>query len=239
MKLQDKGISVFFPAFNDEGTIIELVNEAFRIVTEFCNDIEVIVVNDGSSDSTGVLLDNFSANSDKFRVIHHAENMGYGAALITGFKNAKKEFIFYTDGDGQYSMDDFSKLVSQMVEGIDVVNGYKIDRADKIHRKFFGNIYKTLAKLFFAIPIRDIDCDYRLIRRSAIERIHLTSSSGVICTELIYKLKKAGCKFSEVPVNHYCRRFGNSRFFTFKRVSQTAIAFFGLWVKLVLRKKLH
>jgi glycosyltransferase involved in cell wall biosynthesis len=243
MSSQDRSISVFFPAYNDEGTIVSLVEEALRILPLHTSDYEVVVVNDGSTDSTKILLDELAARSNYVKIIHHEKNCGYGAALITGFKHAEKELIFYTDGDGQYSVDDISGMIPLMKENIDVVNGYKIDRGDKLHRKIIGSVYNFMACTFFGLPIRDIDCDFRLIRKCAIRKIDLKSTSGVICVELIYELHALGCNFAEFPVNHYKRKFGISQFFTFSRVSRTLIAFCELWVKMVvirrLRKLIH
>jgi hypothetical protein len=114
---------------------------------------------------------------------------------------------------------------------VDVVNGYKIERADLWRRKALGAAYNRLAHLLFDLPIRDVDCDFRLIRRHAVERLDLVSSSGSICVEMIHKLHRAGCTFVETPVNHYPRAHGRSQFFTLRRVGRTALDLFGLWVK--------
>jgi glycosyltransferase involved in cell wall biosynthesis len=168
------------------------------------------------------------------RVIHHSCNQGYGAALRTGFSNASKELIFYTDGDGQYDVSELALLVRLMSDGVDVVNGYKIKRHDNRGRKASGAIYNRLARFIFSLPISDVDCDFRLVRRSAIDRISLGLSSGAICVELVRKLSSAGCAFREVPVHHYPRTHGKSQFFTPRRVARTLFDFFALWLSLSL-----
>ena len=229
-----KSISVFFPAFNDEGSIASLVVSAHSVLSTLTDDYEVIVINDGSTDATPAILDVLARDLPNVRVVHQEHNQGYGGALRSGFSNAGKDLIFYTDGDGQYDVRELTVLHQLLTDGVDIVNGYKIERADKGQRRLLGAIYNGLAHLLFRIPIRDVDCDFRLLRRNAIERIELVSSSGVICVELVYKLQRAGCVFAEVPVHHYPRTHGRSQFFTLRRVARTAYDFLFLWIQLVL-----
>lgn len=227
-------ISVFFPAYNDEGSIGGMVNKALALLPHLTDDYEVIVVNDGSSDGTAAILYGLARQHPSVKVIHHTRNRGYGGALRTGFTAAAKDWVFYTDGDGQYDVQELVRLVPLMAEGIDVVNGYKIKRSDSKRRVVLGGVYKFLARILFGLPIRDVDCDFRLMRRQAIQNIELVSTSGVVCTEMVYKLHKSGCRFAETPVNHYPRLHGQSQFFTLRRVGKTALDFFALWLKLVV-----
>lgn len=234
MPLNPASISVFLPAFNDEAAIGELVSEALILLKSLTNDYEVIVINDGSTDSTAAVLDELAIDSEHIRIIHHPSNLGYGAALRTGFSNAGKDLIFYTDGDGQYDVKELALLLPLMTDEVDVVNGYKIKRQDDRYRAVSGAIYKTLARWFFRLPIRDVDCDFRLIRRRALQRISLSASSGAICVELVHKLAAAGCTFREVPVHHYERPHGRSQFFTPRRIAHTVLEFFALWWNVVV-----
>jgi glycosyltransferase involved in cell wall biosynthesis len=227
-------IGVFFPAYNDAGTIAALVGDALEVLPTLAEDYEVVVVNDGSTDATAVILDELARNHRHVRVIHHERNRGYGGALRTGFESATKDFIFYTDGDGQYDVRELARLRPLLGEGVDIVNGYKLKRADTLHRQVIGAVYNQLARFLFRLPVRDVDCDFRLMRRGAVQRVELVSSSGVICVELVRKLHAAGCVFAEAPVNHYPRLHGRSQFFTLGRVARTATDFFALWLKLVV-----
>ncbi|MBO0724343.1 MAG: glycosyltransferase family 2 protein [Blastocatellia bacterium] len=228
------GLSVFFPAFNDEDSIARLIHEALEVAPRITNDYEVIVVNDGSSDGTAAALNDLASKEPRLRVIHHPRNRGYGGALRSGFESATKDLIFYTDGDGQYDVRELANLAPLMIEDVDVVNGYKIRRSDSRRRIVLGGIYKFMARWMFGLPIRDVDCDFRLMRREAIQSVTLTSTSGVICTEMIYKLTKAGYRFAETPVHHYQRLHGQSQFFTLRRVAKTGYDFFRLWLRLVV-----
>lgn len=232
-------ISVFFPAFNDEGTIAKLVADSLRLLPTLTDDYEVIVINDGSVDRTAAILDEIASNESRLKIIHHAENRGYGAALRSGFSSATKDLVFYTDGDAQYDVSELAGLLPLMNEEVDVVNGYKIKRSDRRRRKVLGAIYNRLARLFFRVPIRDVDCDFRLIRRRMFRQIEITSSSGVVCVEMIYKLRRAGAVFAEMPVHHHARLHGTSQFFTFTRVARTLADFFSLWLKLVILQSLQ
>ncbi len=231
-------ISVFFPAFNDAQTIGALVADALRVLPALADDYEVLVVDDGSTDGTPALLDDLArAHPRVVRVVHHPHNQGYGAALRTGFAHARKELVFYTDGDGQYDVRELGKLYALLAAGVDVVNGFKLQRADSLHRKLAGALYNRLARLLFHLPIRDVDCDFRLLRRGAVAAVSLSSTSGAICVELVRKLSAAGCRFAEAPVSHYPRPHGRSQFFTPRRVARTALDFSALWLRLVVLRR--
>ena|ERR1700686_1024560 len=230
--LARESITIFFPVFNDQETIASLAAKALAVLPTLTDDYEVLLIDDGSTDASAAIADELARNLKHLRVIHHPCNQGYGAALRTGFGNASKQLIFYTDGDGQYDVSELALLIPLMSDGVDLVNGYKIKRQDNRGRKTSGAIYNRLARFIFRLPIRDVDCDFRLVRRSAIDRISLELSSGAICVELIRKLDSAGCTFREVPVHHYQRIHGKSQFFTPRRVARTLFDFFALWLRL-------
>ena len=231
------GLSVFFPAYNDSGTIASLVIRAVQTASRLTPDYEVIVVNDGSSDSTAEILDELARQYDHVRVVHHPTNRGYGGALRSGFANATKDRIFYTDGDAQYDPAEMEHLWPLMQPGIALVNGYKISRSDPLHRIIIGRIYHHTVKLLFGLKVCDVDCDFRLMRREIFERVHLEKNSGVICLELMKKIQDAGFVIVECPVHHYHRSFGKSQFFNFRRIVRTAFDVGKLWIALVVRRE--
>jgi len=226
-------LSVFFPAYNDAPSLPGLIAKTFAALREHVDDYEVIVVNDGSWDNTGEVLEQLRLQYAPFmRVITHQQNRGYGGALRTGFSSVVKDFVFYTDGDGQYDVSELPHLLRQVTPKTGLVNGYKLERHDPAHRVWIGKTYNFCARLLFRIHIRDIDCDFRLIRRDLLEKIHLTSTSGTICVELVRKLELSGCGVAEVGVHHYPRLYGRSQFFRLPSLANTFLELLRLWVRL-------
>jgi len=154
--------------------------------------------------------------------------------LQTGFRSATKELIFYTDGDAQYDPGELAALWHHMTPSADLVNGYKISRSDPWHRIVIGRLYHHVVSILFGLKVRDVDCDFRLMRRSIFERIDLTQTSGVLCLEMMKKIQDAGFQIVEVPVHHYHRAFGRSQFFNFRRVLKTGVDVLRLWHRLVI-----
>ena len=225
---------MIFPAFNDEKTIEAMVAQAMEVLSDVTDDYEIVVVNDGSTDETERVLKEIALRTPCLTIISHETNEGYGAAVRRGLSHASKDLVFYTDGDGQYDPRELRILLPLMTDTCDVVNGYRLKRADSRRRVIIGAIYNRFARTLFRLPVRDVDCDFRLIRRRSLEGIDLVSSSGAICVEMIAKLRASGCTFREAPVQHYHRAYGRSQFFTLGRVSRTGFDFVGLWMKLVV-----
>jgi glycosyltransferase involved in cell wall biosynthesis len=231
------GLSVFFPAYNDSGTIASLVISALHTARRLTPDCEVIIVNDGSADATAEIADELARTYPEVRVVHHPRNRGYGGALRSGFAAATRDLVFYTDGDAQYDPAEMALLWERLRDDVDLVNGYKISRSDPMHRIVIGRIYHHTVKLLFGLRVRDVDCDFRLMRRAIFDRVSLEKNSGVICLEMMKKIQDAGFRIAEVPVHHYHRVHGRSQFFNFRRLAKTAVDVAKLWVALVVRRE--
>ena len=231
------GLSIFFPAYNDSGTIASLVITALQTAQRLTSDYEVIIVNDGSADHTAEIADELARTYPQVRVLHHDRNRGYGGALRSGFAAATRELVFYTDGDAQYDPAEMEVLWAAFHDGVDLVNGYKISRSDPLHRIVIGRIYHHTVKALFGLRVRDVDCDFRLMRRAIFERVHLEKNSGVICLEMMKKIQDAGFRIAEVPVHHYHRAYGRSQFFNVPRLFRTGVDVMKLWVSLVIRRE--
>lgn len=226
---------MFFPAYNDAASLPSLVEKAFVVLRAHAQDYEVIVVNDGSKDETAEVLRKLQGRfGERMRVVTHEVNRGYGGALRSGFEAARKELVFYTDGDGQYDVGELAKLLDLMSPDVGLVNGYKLERNDPWHRIFIGNVYNRFARLIFRIRLRDIDCDFRLIRRELLDQIRLSSTSGTICVELVRKLELTGTRVVEVGVHHYPRLHGRSQFFRVQSLLKTLYQLTRLYLRLVV-----
>jgi glycosyltransferase involved in cell wall biosynthesis len=231
-------LSVFFPAYNDAPSLPKLLAKTFDALELHVADYEVIVVNDGSYDNTAAVLEQLRAQyGSRLRVVTHPRNRGYGGALRSGFEAARKEFVFYTDGDSQYDVGELPRLLDLVGPDTGLVNGFKLERRDPMHRVWIGKTYNFCARLLFRIRIRDIDCDYRLIRRSLLKQIHLTSTSGTICVELVRKLEMTGCEVMETGVHHYPRLYGKSQFFRLRSLATTLYELVRLWVRVVILRR--
>lgn len=255
---KNPSISIFFPFLNDWGTVGSLVGLAISTVSRLTDDWEVIIIDDGSKredrQALGAIISLMnqmalktprgwppdSPEVEEFRqrikIIDHEKNRGYGGALRSGFKTASKDLIFYTDCDAQYDPRELVNLFKALKPDTGMVNGYKIKRNDPLHRVIAGRLYHHLVKFAFGLPIRDTDCDFRLVRREVFRKVKLFENTGTICVELVKKVDHFYFKIAEVPVHHYWRTSGKSQFFNFKRLFATATNLLNLWWKLMIKK---
>ncbi len=231
-------VSIFYPFYNDWGTMGSMVLLTLQTAERLGLDYDVTVVNDGSyGPQNECVLAEIAARFPKVHVVQHEKNRGYGGALRTGFASATREFVFYTDGDAQYDVRELEVLIDKAGPDVDLVQGYKITRHDPLHRKIVGRIYHHFVRIVFGITVRDTDCDFRLIRRSIFDAITLESDTGTICVELMHKIKRGGYRIVEVPVHHFHRAHGKSQFFNFPRLFRTFVQLGVLWIKLVALKR--
>lgn len=231
-------LSVFFPCYNDAGTIASLVALADETARKLVDSYEIIVIDDGSTDHSRMILKSLEPRYPALRLVFHEANRGYGGALRSGFAAARGEWVFYTDGDYQYDVDDLRLMWSKVAPDVDIVNGFKIKRHDPLYRVWIGLAYQHFIHAAFGLRIRDVDCDFRLIRRAALDKFDLKEDTGCICIELVKKLQETGARFVEVGVKHMFRAYGHSQFFNFRRVFRTLARLTRLWHKLVIRKEL-
>lgn len=230
-----RSVSAVFPCYNDARTIGGLVDDVHVALTTLVPQVEVVVVNDGSSDGSREVLDELSAARPWLTVVHHERNGGYGKALISGFSTARNDWIFYTDGDGQYDAREAAVLVPLATDDVDIVQGYKIGRGDPWYRKVIGRAYHHVVRLLFGLDVRDTDCDFRLFRRHLFSDRPLESTSGVICVEMMFRFQRAGARFVEAPVHHYFREHGRSQFFRVPAIARSARQLVSLWWRVVVR----
>jgi putative flippase GtrA len=208
-------LTIFVPFRNDEGTVERQIHYAYLIGTKVSEKVQVIAIHGGSSqDKTYQKIKKMKKLFPKLKIIDKTNNKEGYAVIKHGFLNVRNDFVFYTDGDAQYHLEeDLTRLVDKYFEtGADVVNGYKSVRSDNFIRVWLGKLYAYFAKFLFDLPIRDVDCDFRLIRNKVLKKIKLESKDASILPELIKKLELSGATFAEVPVAHYSREYGTSNY---------------------------
>jgi glycosyltransferase involved in cell wall biosynthesis len=233
------GISICLLCYNDATTIGPLVDSAAAALDELGADGEIVVVDDGSTDDSAQRLSEAARRQPRLRVVTHAENRGYGAAIRSALGAARGDWAFYTDGDGQYRLDAVPDFARRATDAVDVVQGYKRERADSLLRRVVGTAYQHFVRIAFGLRIRDPDCDFRLIRKRVSDQLELTSSTGAICVELVRRLQEEGARFVELPVDHYARSAGRSQFFRPVRIARSLLDLTGLWIKLIARPALR
>lgn len=205
-------LSFFFPAYNEEGNVEAVVRDALATLPQFADEIEVIVVDDGSRDRTAQIADTLAASDPRVRVVHHGKNRGYGGAVRSGLAASGKSYVFYTDGDRQFHLDDLARLVAGL-EGVDAVIGYRIKRRDPWRRRFTAWVYNRLIRVLFGSTIRDVDCAFKLFRRDVFDRVPLDgvrSNGAFFSAELLITLRARGIRLREVPIPHYPRTVGEN-----------------------------
>ena len=230
-------VSAFFPCYNDALSIPKMVRDVHDVLVAAVDDFEIIVVDDGSSDDSVAVLRALQAEIPELRLVEHERNRGYGGALLSGFAAAKYEWVFYTDGDAQYDASELVRCIDAVGPDVDIVQGYKIGRGDAWYRKVIGRAYHHAVRLLFGLRVRDTDCDFRLIRRRLLDAVELSSTSGVICVEMMRKFQVAGARFAEVGVSHYARPHGRSQFFRIPAIARSARQLLGLWWTLVVASR--
>lgn len=202
-------LTVFFPCFNEVGTIQTLTETAIRVLQGICDDYEVILVDDGSSDGTAELADRLASEHACVRVVHHPQNRGYGAALQSGFRTATKEYVFYTDGDGQFDLEELPPLLPLM-NTYDVVSAYRINRQEGLIRKLNAFCWTRLVGFLFHLNLKDIDCAFKLYKRRIFDEIEMVSTGALIDTEILARFSQKGYRITQVGVHHYPRTAGQS-----------------------------
>jgi glycosyltransferase involved in cell wall biosynthesis len=203
-------LSIFFPAYYDEHNIPKVVEGALRVVGEMgITDYEIIVVEDGSPDRTGEVADELAARHDRVRVIHHEVNQGYGAALRTGFLAAKLDYVFYTDGDNQFDLNELKKFVA-VAPFTDIVAGYRVKKQYSRYRRFTSWVYNLILRSLFDIQDRDVDCAFKLYPTELFRQITIESRDAFIDAEIAIKARLLGYKATEIGVTHLPRLDGIS-----------------------------
>lgn len=231
----DKSISIILPVFNEEDNIERVVSSIFDFFIGKGSPFEIILVNDGSTDKTPIIIEQLVRDDKDVQVIHHFTNRGYGAALISGFQKARYETVAFIDSDCQFDVSEIEKFLLYYGE-YDIVAGYRIRRRDSLYRVLIGVLYTRLISILFGVSLKDINCGFKLLRKSMLDRIELFSKGALINAEILVKAKQMGCSVKEIGVNHFPRKKGKQTGARFTVISKAIYELWKLWVKKKLGK---
>ena len=198
------------PAYNEQDNISLAISRATRAAEKYCSDHEIVVVDDGSADRTAAIVRELAAADDRIVLVQHEENQGYGGALKSGFLAAKLDLVFFTDADNQFDLDELGTFLS-LIDRVDVVAGYRIKRQDPWFRRANAKAWNYLVRALFYVPVRDIDCAFKLFRREVFDGLELESVGAMVNTELMVKLGRSGYRVVEIGVSHFPRTAGSPR----------------------------
>jgi glycosyltransferase involved in cell wall biosynthesis len=204
-------ISAVLPAYNEEAVIERTVHHVADVLRGLTDDFEIIVTNDGSRDRTGEILAELAARESKLhlRVVTHGRNLGYGAAVASGFNAATRDLIFLTDGDKQFDVAELAQFLPELADGTELVIGWRRNRADPPLRLLNAWGWKLLVNGLFGYTARDVDCAFKLFRREVWERTQVQSTGATFSAELLIKARRLGYRVKELPVSHYPRIAGS------------------------------
>jgi glycosyltransferase involved in cell wall biosynthesis len=203
-----KPLSIVLPAYNEEANVETAVSRSLEVGARHSADFEVIVVDDGSRDRTATIVQGLAASDPRVRLVQHEENRGYGGALKSGFLAATKDLVFFTDADNQFDLNEIGNFLD-LINNVDVVAGYRIRRCDPLFRRVNAKAWNYLVRALFYVPVRDIDCAFKLFRREVFDGLELNSVGAMVNTELMVKLGRSGYRVVEIGVNHFPRTAGS------------------------------
>lgn len=231
-KVKLSSLSIFMPAYNEEGNIAATVIDAEKAAKLLTKNYEIIVVNDGSRDKTAEIVEELARHNQQIKLLQHKHNLGYGAAVKTGLAACTKDWIFFTDSDGQFHYDELPRFAEASSKA-DLVMGYRRKRMDPFHRVFVAQVLlKVWNFVLFGLTVRDVDCAYKLFRRSVRDAIKLKTESAITVSEFIIKAKAANFRIKQLPVQHYPRRFGKQTGGSWRVIARAARESFRLYKEL-------
>lgn len=230
--MNTKSLTLFLPCYNEEANLKKVIKDATDILPKIIDEFEILIIDDGSQDRTGEIADNLSSQKKEIRVVHHSKNMGYGAALRSGFKHSTKNLVFFTDGDGQFNLDEITKLLPH-INRYEIVTGYRINRRDPLSRRINASLWNWLVNIIFRVRVRDINCAFKLFQRKIFNSLNLESDGAFINAEIFARARRANYRIKEVGVNHYPRLKGKQTGANIRVILGAFKELFRLWKSLI------
>lgn len=205
----DRKLSLVLPAHNEEANIEAVVNRGLEVLPQVVSAFEIVVVNDGSRDATGDIVDRLAASDSRVKAVHHPVNRGYGSALTSGFAASTGDLIMFMDADRQFDIADITALLPY-VDSYDIVAGYRIERRDPLYRKLYGKLFGMVAWMLFGVQMRDVDCAFKIYQGDLLRSLELTAPGALINTEMLARARRRGATVTQIGVRHYPRLAGES-----------------------------
>jgi glycosyltransferase involved in cell wall biosynthesis len=224
-------LSLVFPVFDEEENLGELIESARRIGEQHARDFEIVMVDDGSRDGSAQIIESWAKRDPRVRVVHHASNSGYGAALRSGLLAAEGELIFFSDADLQFDLDELDRLLAH-ARHFDIVAGYRSPRRDPWPRLLIAASWAAIVRALFGLRVRDIDCAFKVFHRRVVEALPMASVGAFINTEILVRARAAGFRIHQVPVGHRRRRFGRQTGAHPRVIARAAVELGGLYREL-------
>ena len=224
-------MSVIFPAFNEEANLKRTVDEAVNVLPKVATSWEILIVDDGSRDATSAICGDLKARYPEVQVIRHEQNEGYGAALKSGILAAKYDLIFFSDSDGQFDLEELQQLI-HWADDYDIVAGYRAKRKDPFHRRVNALGWNILVRLILGIKIRDIDCAFKVFRRTVFDQIQVRSVGAMVNTEILAQATQLGMRIHQIKVSHFPRRYGKPSGAAFPVIVKAFHELWRLWRQL-------
>lgn len=215
-------LSVVLPAYNEEENIGIVLDDVFAYLNKNRILGEVIVINDGSRDRTLELLNNYSEKINNLVIVSHPKNLGYGAALRSGFAKATGDLIFFMDSDRQFDINELG-LFLYKIKDYDFLVGYRKNRQDQRHRILMAGIFRYITRVLFGIWVRDVDCAFKLFKKDVVKGVPLISDGALINLEIFARAERKGYKFIELPITHFPRQGGASKGATIRVIFKALI----------------
>ncbi|OGV96809.1 hypothetical protein A2W24_03155 [Microgenomates group bacterium RBG_16_45_19] len=230
-------ISAFFPCFNEEQNVTAMVAALTTVLPQVAQRYQIIIIDDGSQDQTGRLADELALQDRHLKVIHHPTNLGYGSSLRSGFAAADYAWTFLTDGDRQFDVTELKKFIPY-TKDFDIIIGYRLKRAEGSFRTLNARLFKLFIDLLFRVHVRDIDCAFKLLRTNQVKPLPFISTGAMISSELLYRLKKRGLKFKQLPVHHFPRAWGSPTGNSFKVILKAGLEAVNLYLSIKLNRSI-
>lgn len=229
-------LTLFFPMYNERETVARMTGKAIDVLGTLTADYEVIIVDDASRDGSEQIADELALQHPQVRVIHHPQNLGYGASLRTGLENATKDVIFYTDCDEPVDLQEIGRALAFIGTDADMVIGYRIKRYDTLRRFIYSKIYNFLCRLLFGVRVRDVNFSFKLLKRQVLQCVRLSAGSVFIDGELLAEAVRCGHRIAEIPIEYFPRRSGKSSFDSLSAALYTLEEMLAYWWRIRVRR---